>query len=261
MTATLRIARNAALVGYLDVRAQYTWKSWLFGWITRVTAQVLFFTAIGLLVGGHDLVLFAFVGNVTARAAQAPLGTGPDTAWERGLGTLPLLVAAPRSMLPVFGGRSAFYIVQGLVEASLIFVILAPFVGFSGQWWWLPAGLAVVSLGAYGLGLFLAAIAIRRLRIGNILFNLVFYTLITIGGVNVATSVFPTWVQRTADLLPLYHGLLGLRELLATGPSSGAFGQLGLELLVGAAWFLIALVGFRLFAEGGRRDGTIDLEE
>ncbi|NIA25041.1 MAG: ABC transporter permease [Gammaproteobacteria bacterium] len=261
MTATLRIARNAALVGYLDMRAQYTWKSWLFGWIVRTTAQVLFFTAMGLLVGGRDLVLFAFVGNVAAMAALMPLGTGPDTAWERGLGTLPLLVAAPRSMLPVFGGRSAFHIVQGLVEASLIFVILAPFIGFSGNWWWLPVGLLTISLGAYGLGLFLAAIAIRRLRIGNILFNLVFYTLITIGGVNVATSIFPTWVQRTADLLPLHHGLLGLRELLATGPSRGAFGQLGLELLVGAAWFLIALVGFRLFAEGGRRDGAIDLEE
>lgn len=261
MTASLRIARNAAFVGYLDVRAQFTWKTWLFGWIARVTAQVLFFTAMGLLVGGRDFVLFAFVGNVAAMAALMPLGTGPDTAWERGLGTLPLLVAAPKSMLPVFGGRSAFYIVQGLVESSLIFAILAPFLGWSGNWWWLPLGLLVISLGAYGLGLFLAAIAIRRLRIGNILFNLVFYTLVTICGVNVATSVFPTWVQRSAELLPLYHGLLGLRELLATGPSTGAFGQLGLELLVGAGWFVLALGGFHLFAEGGRKDGSIDLAE
>ena len=261
MSDALRIARNAALVGYLDVRAQYTWKSWLFGWVARATAQVLFFMAMGLMVGGSDFVLFAFVGNVAAMAALMPLGTGPDTAWERSLGTLPLLVAAPRSMLPVFGGRSAFYVVEGVVEASLIFTILAPFVGWSGRWWWLPVGLVVIALGAYGLGVFMASIAIRWLRFGNILFNLVFYTLLTIGGVNVATSVFPGWVQRVASVLPLHHGLLGLRELLATGPSSAAFGQLGLELAVGVAWFLLALVGFKLFAEGGRKDGTIDLEE
>ena len=75
MTATLRIARQATRVGYEDVRAQYTWKSWLFGWITRATAQVLFFAAMGLLVGGEDLVLYAFVGNAAAMAALMPLGT------------------------------------------------------------------------------------------------------------------------------------------------------------------------------------------
>lgn len=261
MTGTLRIARNAAVVGYLDVRAQFTWKSYLFGWIARATAQVLFFSAMGLLVDSSELVLYAFVGNVAAMAALMPLATAPDTAWERGLGTLPLLVAAPRSMLPVFGGRSAFYIVQGLVEGTLIFAILAPLLGFSGNWWWIPVGLLVISLGSYGLGLFLASIAIRRLRIGNILFNLVFYTMVAICGVNVPTAVFPEWVQRVTLVLPLYHGLLGLRELLATGPSSTAFSELGLELAVGAAWFIAALIGFYLFAEGGRKDGTIVLAE
>jgi ABC-2 type transport system permease protein len=261
MTATLRVARHAALVGFEETKAQYTWKSWLFGWITRSTAMVLFFSAMGLLVGGDDLVAFAFIGNIAAMAALMPLGTGPDTAWERGLGTLPLLVAAPRSMLPVFAGRSAFYIAQGLGEATLIFAILTPFLGFQGYWWWLPVGLLTISLGSYGLGMFLAAVAIRRLQIGNILFNLVFYTLLAISGVNVSTDVFPSWVQHTADVFPLHHGLLGLRSLLATGPSPAAFTQLGLELAVGAAWFVAALIGFRLFAEGGRRDGTIDLAE
>jgi len=261
MTAALRIARNAALVGYLDVRGQYTWKTWLFGWIARATAQVLFFVAMGLVVGGSDFVQYAFIGNVVAMAALMPLGTGPDTAWERGLGTLPLLIAAPRSMLPVFAGRSAFYVVEGAGEASLIFVILAPFVGWSGQWWWLPLGLVVVSLGSYGLGVFLAAVSIRRVRIGNILFNLVFYTLVTICGVNVATTVFPEWVQTVAHVLPLYHGLLATRDLLANGASTGAFGQLGWELVVGVGWFVVAMLGFKLFAEGGRKDGTIGLEE
>ena len=64
----LRIAGLAARVGFAETRAQYTWRSWLFGWITRLVAQTLFFTAIGLVVDSPDLVEFAFVGNVVAIA-------------------------------------------------------------------------------------------------------------------------------------------------------------------------------------------------
>lgn len=260
-TTTLRIVRKASRVGFEDVKAQYTWKSWLFGWMTRVAAQILFFAAMGLLVGGPEFVLFAFIGNVCAMAALMPQGAGPDTAWERGLGTLPLLVAAPRSMLPVFAGRCAFYIVQGAVEASFVFAVLAPFLGFTGDWWWLPVGTLALGLGSYGLGLFLASISIRRPRIGNILFNLVFYSLVAIAGVNVPTEVFPEAVQRAANVLPMHHGILGTRSLLADGVNASAFGQLGLEVAIGACWFLLAMIGFRLFSEGGRRDGSIDLVE
>lgn len=259
--ATLRIVGKASRVGFEDVRAAYTWRSWLFGWVLRVASQVLFFATMGLLVGGEDLILFAFVGNVCAMAALMPQGAGPDTAWERGLGTLPLLVAAPHSMLPVFAGRSAFSIVQGVAEGSLVFALIAPFVGFSGYWWWLPIGLMALGLGSYGLGLFLASVSIRRPRIGNILFNLVFYSLVAVGGVNVPTSVFPDAVQRLVSFLPMHHGILGVRSLLDSGWSGYAAGQLGIEIAIGAGWFLLAMLGFVVFAEGGRRDGSIDLEE
>jgi ABC-2 type transport system permease protein len=164
-------------------------------------------------------------------------------------------------MLQEFARRTSFYIVQGIAESLGVFALLAPFLGFSGHWWLLPIGLVSVSLGSYGLGLFLAAISIRQPRIGNTLFNLVFYTLVAIGGVNVATEVFPDWVQAAARLLPLHHGLLGTREMLESGITSGALAELGIELVIGVAWFLMAMAGFKAFAEGGRRDGTIDLEE
>jgi ABC-2 type transport system permease protein len=227
----------------------------------RMTSQTLFFAAIGLLVGSDDLIAFALVGNVAAAVTLMVLGVGPDTAWERAGGTLPLLVAAPKSLLPVFAGRNLFHMVQGVSESTVIFLLLAPWIGVEGNWLWLPLALAVIALGAYGLGLFIAAIAIRRPRWGNTIFNMVFWTIAAIGGVNVARTVFPLWVQHLGSFLPLIHGLTALREMLTNGLTSFAVAELGLELAVGAGWLLAALAGFALFAEGGRRDGTIDLVE
>jgi hypothetical protein len=52
-----------------------------------------------------------------------------------------------------------------------------------------------------------------------------------------------------------------VRSVLESGPSVQAMRQFGLELAIGAGWFLGALVAFKTFAESGRRDGTIDLVE
>lgn len=261
MTAAIRVMGGAARVGYEEVRAAFTWRTWLFGWVARSATQVLFFAAMGLLVGSEEFIPDAFLGNVVASAALTALAVGPDTAAERFNGTLPLLVVAPRSLLPVFAGRSLFHMVQGTVEASIIFGLLAPFIGFPEQWQWLPVGLVVVVLGSYGLGLFLAAVSIDRYRIANLLFNVVFYLLVAIGGVNVPTGVFPGWVQAVASVLPLHHGLLGVRELVATGPAAAVAVRFGLELLVGGAWLALGLLGFRFSAESGRRDGSIDFAE
>ena len=190
-----------------------------------------------------------------------PLATGPDTAWERSLGTLPLLVAAPHTMLPVFAGRSAFHVVQGVAEGSIVFGVLTVFFGLPEHWGWVVVGLLAIGLGSYGLGVLLAAIAIRWLRVGNILLNFVFYTIVAIGGVNVATAVFPAWVERIAAFLPVYYGLIGLRSLLADGYSGAAIWSLGVEVMVGLAWFVLALAGFHTFAERGRANGSIVLSE
>jgi ABC-2 type transport system permease protein len=261
MNGTARVLAGAARVGFEETRAAFTLQSWLFGWVARATAQVLFFAAMGLLVGSEEFIPYAFLGNVVAAAALNALAVGPDTAAERFNGTLPLLVAAPRSLLPVFAGRSLFHVVQGTVEASIIFALLAPFIGAPSRWWWLPAGLLIVVLGAYGMGLFLAAVSIDRYRIANLVFNLTFYLLVAIGGVNVPTSVFPGWVQSVAKALPLHHGLLGTRELVDLGWSRNVATRFALELLVGTGWLGLGLIGFRFSSEAGRRDGSIDFAE
>jgi ABC-2 type transport system permease protein len=260
-TAVLRTARQAARVGFEETRAAYSWRTWLFGWMVRVAAQILFFSAIGLLLADDTVVAFAFIGNVCAMTAISALSAGPDTAWERGLGTLPLLVAAPGSLLPVFAGRSAFHVVQGVGEGCFVFAVLAPWIGLPAEWWWMPLALLVVALGAYGLGIALAAFSIRRPRVGNLVFNFVFFTVVAIGGVNVTGKVFPGWVQAIAAALPVHHGLIGTRLLLEDGWSGTVLLRFAGELAVGVAWLALGMIGFKVFVERSRRDGTIDLEE
>jgi ABC-2 type transport system permease protein len=119
----------------------------------------------------------------------------------------------------------------------------------------------VVALGCYGLGLFLAAISIDRYRIANLVYNFMFYLLVAIGGVNVPTAVFPRWVEVLASVLPLHHGLLGVRELVGSGPSRDVAVRFAFELAVGAGWMALGLFGFRFSAESGRRTGSIDFAE
>ena len=69
--------------------------------------------------------------------------------------------------------------------------------------------------------------------------------------------------------LPIPPGLAELVERdahtvssrLADGFAADAFRLAGVELLVGLAWFAAALFGFKVFVEGARRDGSIDLTE
>jgi hypothetical protein len=94
--------------------------------------------------------------------------------------------------------------------------------------------------------MFLASISIDRYRVANLLFNFAFYLIVAIGGINVPSDVFqPGWIQTLASVLPLHHALVGIRELVETGPSAALFVSFGAELAVGAAWLVVALIAFR----------------
>ena len=77
-------------------------------------------------------------------------------------------------------------------------------------------------------------------------------------GVNVPVSVFPNWAQDLAAALPLTHGLRAVRGVLSGAPAGRVVGDAALEAAVGLCWFAVAAASFRWFAEGGRRDGSID---
>jgi ABC-2 type transport system permease protein len=92
----------------------------------------------------------------------------------------------------------------------------------------------------------------------NVAGNLAHLSLMVLCGVQVPVTFWPGWVQAVAGVLPVNHGLAGLRTLLAGGPWPDVGRGLALELLVGLGWLVVAAVTFRRFAEHGRRDGSIE---
>ncbi|MDX1659410.1 MAG: ABC transporter permease [Nitriliruptorales bacterium] len=260
LRATLRVIRWAARAGWEDRKALFTWRSWTFGWFLRLVTQVLFFALIGVLLGSEEQVHWLFVGNVVAIAALGTLAVGPDASEERYYGTLPLLVAAPSSPIPVLTGKTLLWMAEAFVTSVLAFVLLAPPLGhplvFPDQLVLLPV-LATVVFANYALGIFMASLVFRAVHLGNTVFNFVFWLMAAICGVNVAVEFFPAAIERLAYVLPLTHGLRAIRGALGQADYA-IWAEAGAELLVGAAWLALALMGFAWLAEGGRRDGTLD---
>lgn len=255
-----RIVRWAALAGFEERRSLFTWRTWVFGWLLRLLAQVLFFALIGVLLGSQERVVFLFVGNVALIVAGNTLAVAPDASEERYAGTLPLLVAAPASAVHVFTGKTLLWMAEATTVGTIAFVVLAPVLGFDlvlPDHLWVPLVLGAVALGCYGLGIFLASLLFRAVQVGNTVFNFVWISMAAICGVNVALDFFPGPVQAVANVLPLTHGLLALRGV--TGQLEvDILAQVGLELAIGAGWMLLAVASFRWFAEGGRKAGTLD---
>lgn len=260
-TAWLSAFRYAVVAGIADYAAIYTWRTWLAAWLSRVLCQVAFFALIGRLLDSPAATAFLLVGNAVVMAAVESCFVTASTTWERRSGTLPLLVAAPAGPLLAFGARSLFWPVSGTLTASISLFALAPLFGVPVP---MPAGLlavpliALVALSTYTFALTLSGYVLRAMEARNVVGNVAHLSLMALCGVQVPVVFWPGWVQAVAGLLPVRHGLLGVRALLDGAPAGTVLRHAALEAAVGLGWLLAAALTFRRLAESGRRDGSIE---
>lgn len=261
MRNNARIMRHAALVALQDLQGTYSWRSWIVEWITRQAGQIVFFVMIGRLIGSTAAVHFLLIGNVVAIAARSIFIAVPSTVWERYAGTLPLLVAAPASPVVVFLGRSVEWMVDGLASSVVALALLAPLFDLPLPWpdvlLFLPL-MIVTCLSVYMLATFCGSLALRMTNGRNLIGLTMSTTLLVLCGVNVALETLPTVMRTLALFVPLTHGLLGVRALLGGSGIGSVWTHAAAELGVGMLWAAIAISSFRHFAEGGRRDGSIE---
>ena len=261
LVRTLRTMRHSAASGFADFARMFTWRTWTTAWLGRVVTQVMFFALIGLLLGDADAVRFLLIGNAVMIAASESLMTVASTTWERRAGTLPLLIASPTSPLVVFIGRSVQWLPSGTSSATVAFFVVAWVFGIDLPWpqaLLVPALIAVVSISAYLFGSFLGALVLRAMDARNVVSNIAIWSMMAICGVNVPTDFWPRGVQAVASLLPVTHGLQAVRDLLDGAAAPVVLQGVGLELLVGAGWLMLALLSIQRLIDHGRRTGTIE---
>jgi ABC-2 type transport system permease protein len=257
---TLRIIRYAFRSGAADYASIYTWKSWLTGWYVRVLSQVIFFALIGKLLRSDQQTWFLLVGNAVMLAAMEGIWALNLVNWERDSGTLQLLVASPSNPVVVFAARGSYLIADGLVASLGALFVAGPLFGLPLPW---PRILLVVPLtllvgaSAYCFGTFLAGVLIRQRRLDGIVSNVGIIVFMTLCGVNVPLAAYPAPVAFVAQFLPLTHGLVAIREVLA-GNLGTAAAQAGLEAAVGLGWLGVCLATFGWFVRHGRRDGSLE---
>ena len=257
---TARILRFAAVSGFQDFGYTYTLRSWNLGLFLRMMTQVAFFASIGRLLGSQGQVEYLLIGNAVVAAAVGCLTAATATTWERGAGTLPLLVASPTSPLLVLMGRSVFFVANGLAFSIGALVLLPPLFDVAVPWARFPVLVVLVCLvtvTTYFAATFLGGMVLGATSARRTVPQLARMTMMAFCGVSVPRSVFPDVVAWAAGLLPLTHGMDAIRELLGQARAGVVVGDVALEMLVGIGWLVLSLATFHRLAEAGRRDGSI----
>ncbi|WP_309114156.1 ABC transporter permease [Saccharothrix sp.] len=261
MRDQLRVLRHGLVVQWLLFRGFHTWKTWTFGWLSRLLIQACFYALIGRMLGSQEQVDYLLIGNLVAIMAIDATVVVLLAVGERQSGTLALMVAAPATHLTVYLGKGLVHLGSGVAASTIAFLTLPPLFGVALPWPWaglVPLMIFVVGVSCYCYGTCVAAFVLGFPSARWVALNLGYLVLMTFTGVNVPTSFWPEWVRGAISVLPMTHGLAAIRSFVDGGPVSVVAGELALELAVGAGWITVAALGFGRMVTRGRRDGTIE---
>ncbi|MEU4348009.1 ABC transporter permease [Streptomyces sp. NPDC023838] len=260
ITAPARIIRYSAANALADMRAMYTWKTWTFGWLGRMLAQVTFFAVFGHVIGSAEQTRYLLVGNAVMTCVIESMMVVVSTTWERRVGTLTLLSAAPAPLSWVFIGRSLQWPVSGTATSLVALFGLGPAFGVHWQpGQILPVAALVVLTAAttYCFGLFVAAAAFNADGARNIISNAAYLLMMAVCGVQVPTSYWPDWVRAVAQAIPLTHTLKAIRSVVGGDGPAHALIPACWAVLLGVGWLTAATWTFQLMARRGRRSGSM----
>ncbi|MEG8183197.1 ABC transporter permease [Nocardia terpenica] len=257
----LRIIKYSAANAFADMRAVYTWKTWVFGWLGRMLAQVAYFVVLGHAIGGSAGARYLVIGNALMTSVIESLSVIASSAWERQAGTLALIAASPARPTWVFVGRSLQWPISGIATSLVALFTLGPIFGAHWAVGQVAPVVCIVVLTAvttYFWGLFLAALILNTSGLRNVVSNVAYLTMMAVCGVQVPVDYWPRWVGIAADAIPLTHLVAALRAL-ADGDGATHIVALALRgLAVGFCWLIAADWAFRRLLSRGKVAGTID---
>ncbi len=248
--------------GFVEFAAIYTWRSWLFGWLTRVGSQAALYGLLGELLGSTAQQRYLFVGASMLVAANEALLVCASTVSERCTGSLALIEAAPSDTFLVLAGRGAQWMPGG-VATSLICLLV---IGRAFHLVWTPGQVAALiplvilaSMSSYCLGLALGAVVLSVPGVRNVVTSVVAAALPVVCGVVVPLGEWPSAVRAVGLCLPLTHALAAVRAMADGGAPMTFIREAGVAVVAAAGWLAVAWLVVRWTLERARRRGSIEI--
>lgn len=258
--AARRFVENAVI----SFRALFRWftpSSYLATKVLTPIESMILFGLLARYAGSATTFHYMVIGNCLAQLCLGSLAAANTVAEERGLGTLPLLLASPANRLVNFLQRGAVHILDSLITAGIALAVATLIFGIDlGETNWVAAlaAIAVATVSTICMGLMLGTLALAYSNFFLVL-NLLWLLILLITGVNVPVSALPHWISWLSGLLPFTRSLQAARAAIGGAPMSavagGLFRELGLAVL-----YLAIGYGFLVLLERlVKRHGTVEL--
>lgn len=257
----LRVFYVSSLFTY---RALFQWlnpSAYLFSKIGFPIIQMTFFAIVGSFSGARPLA-FYLVGNAVLVAYRPMFTIATSVANERRGGTLPYVVASPADRVALFFGRSAFHVVDGIMDVAIAIAYAALVFGLDlsrTNWIGLAAALLAATFGASAVGLFLGAAAYLILD-ATFLANTAMFVLLLLSGANIPLSDLPSWLLPLSWALPITRSVEASRAFVGGAELGPALLGVGGDVLVGAVWAFAGLFLFQWIERQARSRGTLEGE-
>jgi len=250
------------------VTAFYSFRA-LFRWLSPMPylcfralfplAQLGFFALIGTYGGGQPLS-FYLVGNAIGTATLTAFGVSQAVADERQQGTLSYLLAAPAPRVPIFFGRAALHVADGMINmiaalaiAVMVFGLRVPVDGIVG----VVVAMLVATIAICGVGLLLGAVAYIVLDTA-VLANFAMFIILLLSGANVPLAELPGVVAAIAQGIPLTRSVAAARLYVGGASFDAGIVLLLGDLALGAVYGIAGFVVFNWLETRARREGRLE---
>ena len=163
-----------------------------------------------LLVGA---VIWAFLGIIFEFVTET-------VAWERWEGTIEYTFMAPLSRSMHLFGQGAFAVLYGLVRATILFFVVAAFIGIhmpNANFLAAFGLLAIASISFMGIGMMTSVLPLISPEKGAQLGFVMQGMMLAVSGVYYPVSVMPGWMQAIAKISPATYALRGIRGSILNG--------------------------------------------
>ncbi|HET9773293.1 MAG TPA: ABC transporter permease [Acidimicrobiia bacterium] len=244
-----------------DFAAIFTWRSWMFGWLTRAASQACLYGLLGRLLGSPPRERYLFVGAAVSAAGAEALLVCASTVNERRVGALPLIVASPSPPFLVLMGRGMLWVPGGIALSAVCLFLIGPLfgIGWTGARVVAVLGLLVLtSLSTLCVGLALGSLVVARPELRNVVGAVAATGLVLACGITVPLSEWPMAVRAVGAAVPLTHTLAAVRAVLAGAGAGSVLASVAEAVLWGAVWLAGGWLSLTHAVAVGRRDGSIE---